>query len=521
MEKNLKQKAKVELAKRELASRKLAHFTTYTKPDYEMIATQDGIGVHERIIEKLEAVERGDIKRLMIFIRPRIWKSELASKRFPTWFLWRNPDKEVVISSYSWDVASNFWRKGREIVQWQEYQNVFPSFKLSKDKSEAANWETVEWGGLYSVWVGGSLTSRGFDIGIIDDPVKDRQEAESPTMQDRIVDWYTSTFYTRRKSQDSAIILMMTRWNVNDLAGYLLEEEKNWGDKWEVLTIPAIDEQWNEIIWEWKWDEWYIKEEKSNVSAKDWAALYQQDPIASSSNIFRLENLRYFLMSDFEKAEGILKKDDLKTIIYVDPAFSSSNSSDDASVFALGKHKITRNYYQLDWYSDTSAPSVTFRAILSMYDRVQLDGYKIDAIYIEDVAINKEQSKFIEDFKTFLKENDRDIIVNSHKPKGKKEDRIKFILEPKTALNAIYLRKDHADPMLVKGIEREMLEFPNWKHDDKIDCLSGAIAVLDSRGEHNIQRVDKPMFHDKMKGKYSWPWSQQMNMQQNKSRFWL
>jgi len=439
-----------ELIDRELANRLLWEFTTYTNPNYEMIATQNGVPIHPRIIEKLEAVERWEIKRLMIFIRPRIWKSELASIRFPNWFLWKNPKKNVVISSYSWDIAANFWRKWRDVVRTPEFQNVFPDFKLSKEKSEASNRETTEWGWLYSVWVWGSLTSRWFDIGIIDDPVKDRQEAESPTTQQRVIDWYTSTFYTRRMNQDSAIIVMMTRWNVNDLAWYLLEEEKNWWDKWEILTIPAIDEQWNSIIWPWKWDEWYIEEEKRNVSAKDWAALYQQDPIASSSNIFRLENLRYYFQSDFERADWILKKDDLKNIIYVDPAFSTSKHSDEAVVVALWKHKISWNYYELDWYADTSAPSVTFRAILAMYDRVEMDWYKIDAIYIEDVSLNKDQSKFIEDFKTFLKENDRYIIVNNHKPKGKKEDRIKFTLEPKTAVNAIHLRKDMSDPLFNK-----------------------------------------------------------------------
>jgi len=506
-----------ELIRRELASRKLWNFTTYTNINYEMVATQNWQWIHQRIIDKLEAVERWEIKRLMIFIRPRVWKSELTSLRFPTWYLWRHPDKRVIVSSYGSDLASDFGRKAREIVRSPEYQNVFTDTKLSKDKAEGWNWETTKGGWMYTVWVWGALTGKWFDIGIIDDPVKDRMEAESATTQQRVIDWYTSTFYTRRMNQDSAIIVMMTRWNINDLAWYLLEEEKNWGDKWDVLTIPAIDEQWNAIVWPGKWDEWYIEEEKKNVSAKDWAALYQQDPIASSSNIFRLENLRYYLQSDFERADGILKKEDLKNIIYVDPAFSSSSKSDEATVMAVWKHKITGNYYQLDWYADTSAPSITFRAILAMYDRVQIDWYKIDAIYIEDVSLNKDQSKFIEDFKAYLKENDRYIIVNPHKPKGKKEDRIKFTLEPKTAVNAIHFRKDMADPLFIKGIERQMVEFPNGKHDDRIDCLNWAVTVLDTKWEMQGFKQEPPKFVNRMTGQYM----QNGRNVNNGNRFWL
>lgn len=472
-----------ELIDRELSTRLLSSFTLYTKPDYQMIAKQGDKYIHQQIIDKLEAVERWEIKRLMIFIRPRVWKSELASIRFPIWCLGRKPKRKIIISSYWADLASDFWRKAKQEVESTAFKNIFPDFALSKDKKEWGNWETSEWWWVYTVWVWWATTWKGFDIGIIDDPVKDRMEAESPTTQQRIIDWYTSTFYTRRQSQNSAIILMMTRWNVNDLAWYLLNEEKNWGDKWEVLVIPAIDDEWNAIVWDWKWDEWYIEEEKSNVSPKDWAALYQQDPIASSSNIFKLSDLRYYLQSDFERADWILKKEDLRCILSVDPAFSSSWTSDDAVIIGIGKHKISGNYYQLDWYADTSAPSLTFQAILSMYDKLSLEWFKIDYINIESVRINKDQTKFIQDFKQFLKSKDRYITVNEYEPKGKKEDRIKFNLEPKIALNAVYLRKDMSDKSFIRRLEDQLYNFPNSKKDDIMDCLTQAVHSFELRWE--------------------------------------
>lgn len=482
------EEAKKELAFRELARRKLTYYIQYTMPSYEMTAFQwekDNL-VHPRLIEKLEAVERWDIKRLMVFIRPRMGKSELVSKRFPSWCLGRNPNRNIIVSSYGYDLASDFGRKTKQIVQSQEFHNIFQSFELSKDKKEGWNWETKEQWGYYSVGVWWALTGKWWDILIIDDPVKNREEAESPVYQQKVIDWYTSTFYTRKQSQNSAIIVMLTRWNKNDLAGYLLDEMANGWEQWDVLSIPAIDEDGNEIIWPGKWDKWHIEDERNNISPKDWAALYQQDPISSSSNIFDMSKLRYYLQSDFERADGILKKEDLRCGIFVDPAFSTSGASDDAVILGFGKHKISGNYYQLDGYAETSSPSKTFQGILAMYDRLTLEWYKIDYISVEDVKINKDQTKFLEDFKKYLKENNRYIIVNSFFPSGKKEDRIKFTLEPKISLSAIFLRKDMQDKSFVRRLEQQLSDFPNNKHDDIIDCLAQAIHVLDTK---NIEPV--------------------------------
>lgn len=490
-----KQDAQKELALRELSVRKLDYFTKYTKPDYEMIARQWERHIHKQIIDKLEAVERWDIKRLMIFCPPRLGKSELVSKRFPAWCLGRNPNRNIIVASYWQDLASDFWRKTKQIVTEQPFLNIFPDFELSKDKKEWWNWETRQQWWYYSVGVGGALTGKWWDILIIDDPVKNREEAESQTIQSRNIDWYTSTFYTRKQSQDSAIILMCTRWNPNDLPGYLLKESENGWEKWDILVIEAIDDKWEEIVWDWKWDKWYMENERRNLSKKDWAALYQQDPINSASNIFSLSDLCYYNQSDFEKSDGILKKQDLTCILSIDPAFSSSNKSDDAVIMWIWQHNISKNFYQIDWYAETSAPSKTFYAILSMYDRMMVDWYKIKCLVVEDVSINREQTKFIEDLRSFLKENSRNIIVNVYKPKMKKEDRIKFILEPKVSLHAIHIRKDMADKSFTRKIEDQLYEFPNWKHDDVIDCLCQWIDYLDKKWV--LEDVPKPQSYER------------------------
>lgn len=204
-----------------------------------------------------------------------------------------------------------------------------------------------------------------------------------------------------------------------------------------------------------------MEHERSTLSAKDWAALYQQDPIASSSNIFKLSDLRRYLMSDFEKADGILKKSDLRCVMYVDPATSTRKDSDDAAVFIMAKHRITGCYYQIDSYADTSAPSKTYAAMLAMFDKAEMDGFKIPCIDVEDARLNKDQTEFIEGFRRYLRERGRYITVNALPSKGKKEDRIKFILEPRLSINSVFLRSDMPDASINRKIESQMLDFPN------------------------------------------------------------
>ena len=211
-------------------------------------------------------------------------------------------------------------------------------------------------------------------------------------------------------------------------------------------------------------------------------------------------------MSDFEKEWAILKKEDFVCGVYVDPAFSSSKSSDDASVTWFWKHKISNCFYWFEYYADVWAPSRTFRATIAIYDRMEQDWLKPKYICIEDVPINKDQTKFINDFKAYLREIDRmDILVIVHKPRGKKEDRIKFVLEPVTAINALYLRKDYPDKAVMLKIEDQMMDFPNGKYDDIIDNITMAVTDLQKKKLEDSQKPKGKTFHNKMNWRMSWP----------------
>lgn len=474
-----KKEIEKELAMREMARRSFHFFLKYVFIWFDDSAYQGSVDnkLHWKIITKLMWVERWDIKRLSINCPPRLWKSIITSQYFAARLLWRSPDKKIIQASYWSDLSNDFGRKTKQITQSQEFKNIFPDFELAKDKREWGNWETSKWWGYYSVWVWWATTGKWADLLIIDDPVKDRIEADSPTTQQRNIEWYDSVASTRLQSQDSAIIVIMTRWNINDLWWYI-EREEDW---WDKVTIKWIDDQWNEIIRPWKRDEWYMRSIKEKMIPKNWEALYQQDPIAATDWIFRREYFDYFLLSDFEREDWILKKQDLNIWLIIDPAFSSSSSSDDAVIIALWEHQISKHKYLIDWYADTSAPSRTIAWVISMYNRLVMDWFSVKFISVESVTINKDQTKFVDDLKRSLVENGINCPLHIYEPKTKKEDRIKFNLEAPMSQRALKINRNITDKTFVPKLESQFLDFPNWKHDDIVDDISQWFEVFTKR----------------------------------------
>lgn len=174
-----------------LARRSLLRFTEYTNPLYRRAQH------HEQIAAKLEAVERGEIDRLMIFMPPRHGKSELASKRFPAWCIGRDPKRQIIAASYNSDLASDFGRNVRNLVAEPEFGQVFPGVSLATDSAAANRMNTNHGGAYVAAGVGTAVTGRGANIALIDDPFKDREEADSERRRETVWDWYRSTLYTR------------------------------------------------------------------------------------------------------------------------------------------------------------------------------------------------------------------------------------------------------------------------------------------------------------------------------------
>ena len=283
----LKKRLGKELLARRDARKNLESFYKYTFDDFVP-------GEHiTQICDALDRVEKGECKRLIISLPPRHSKSETSSVRFPAWFLGKHPTKRIVLASYSESLAAEQSRKCKAVFTSDKYELLFPAtapHQLNKTyKTADKEWQTFQRGDFYSVGVGGGLTGRGFDIGIIDDFVKDRQEANSDLCKERVKSWYQSTFYTRAEP-DAAIIIIATRWAVDDLIGFLIEEEKSGGEQWEKISMPAVDED-NNPLWPARFDYKKLMKIKKSVGNFEWSALYQGRPTLRHGNRFIMTNV--------------------------------------------------------------------------------------------------------------------------------------------------------------------------------------------------------------------------------------
>lgn len=272
-----------------LARRNFRDFITYINPSYEVKF------FHQHIIDRLQAFERGEMKRLMVFMPPQHGKSQLTSRLLPAYLLGKDPRRKIIIASYSATIAHEFARDVKNYVSSLEYKEVFPETNIGRSKEVEGSFSDASYyyhtsphkGFVYAVGRGGSLTSKTMDIGIIDDPLKDREEAMSINTRDKLWQWYVDVFRTRMHN-DSQELLIQTRWDKDDLGGRLLEKE---GDKWEVIIFPALKtkdfspydhRKEGEALWPEKHSVERILDQKAKSEAT-FNALYQQDPKPNSA----------------------------------------------------------------------------------------------------------------------------------------------------------------------------------------------------------------------------------------------
>lgn len=259
----------------------LLDFTTQTYPRYTAAPH------HRLLAAALERVERGELKRLMVFMPPRHGKSELASVRFPAWYLGRNPDRRIIAAAYGGNLANKFSRRTRNLIASPVYQRIFPGTEVAGDAAAVQFWAIKDRDGQYNAaGVGGGITGEGANLLLIDDPVKDAQDAMSLTVREGTWEWYVSTAYPRLDDANGAIVLIQTRWHEDDLAGKLLAEAADGGDQWHVIRLPAIAEDNDplgrvrgEALWPVRFPAERLAEiERIEKPRGWWEALYQQTP---------------------------------------------------------------------------------------------------------------------------------------------------------------------------------------------------------------------------------------------------
>jgi len=440
---------------------------------------------HLLIADYLERVEKGEIKRLIIEMPPRYGKSQLSSINFPAWYLGRNPNKEIITSSYSSDLASDFGQKTRDLVRDKAYQIIFPEVRLKEDTQSKNKWMTKQGGSYISTGVGSSITGRGANLLLIDDPVKNREDANSETIRNKTWDWFTSTAFTRL-SPDGAIILIQTRWHLDDLAGRIQEMDED--NEWTLLSLPGIaveDEVWNikgkeykrkegEALWESRYSLKDVLKIKKQIGIYDFNSLYQQNPVNSESQIFKREWFTYYDKLD------ILNKE-LEVYVMVDLAISELANADNTSIQVIGKEKNTQAIYILEDYTGKINPRQIIEYLFNIKQKYM---NKLISVGIESVAYQKSLMYFI---KEEMQRRGEFFNIIELKASSKKELRIQGLV-PFYENRIIKHRNNGIDDAL----EEELLVFPFGKHDDRIDSL----AYMNQIMEHTKKSTSKSFTPD-------------------------
>jgi len=246
---------------------------------------------HALMAQKFEDIANGKSRRLIINMPPRHTKSEFASYLLPAWYLGRYPDKKIIQCSNTAELAVGFGRKVRNLVSSEVYSKIFPNVSLRADSKAAGRWATNENGDYFAIGVGGTVTGKGADLLIIDDPHSEQEAAlasSDPAVFDKVFEWYTSG-PRQRLQPGGSIVVVMTRWAKRDLTGKICQSiiDRD-GDIWDIISLPAIlptgKPLWPEF---WSLDE--LSKLRDELPLPKWQAQYQQDPTSEEGAIIKRE----------------------------------------------------------------------------------------------------------------------------------------------------------------------------------------------------------------------------------------
>jgi hypothetical protein len=437
---------------------------------------------HEVIADKLqrayERLKSGQSTKLIFELPPRHGKSEEISIKFPAWVLGKDPTLPIITVSYSQDLATVFGLSTKDLMESPNYHALFNS-RLRKDVKAKANWMTTEGGKYFAVGIGGPITGKGFKVGIIDDPFKNKEEANSEVVRESIWAWYTSTFLTREETP-SIMILIMTRWHDDDLVGRVLKQASEDGSikEWDITCFPAISLDNNdyrergEALWPDKYPIDFLERKRRDIGSYDFAALYQQDPVDEGNQEFKKNWFRYATME-------YVKRLKTRCFVTIDPAsamrdkgLKMKNSSDNIGV--------TINYVDREnnWYFKSFKLRVNPKELINF----MFDIY--DETHCEEIGI--EEGVYEQVIKPFLDDEKRKrnkfftVKVLKHR-QTEKNMRIRGLI-PRYEAGTIY----HIDKECIE-LEEELIRFPHAVHDDV--CLDGDTLIKTIKGDIKIKDI--------------------------------
>ncbi len=444
----------------ERARRRLIDFCTFTFVEYRPGR------VHRFIAQQLEAVERGEIKRLMLFCPPRTGKTELLM-RFIAWYLGRNPDREVLYASYGADLA---WEKSaeiRRIVASDEYALLWPGVRLDPQSRSVQRWRIAgRRGVVQAAGVGGSFTGKGGHLIVADDLVKNRAEADSLRYREATWSFFTSTMRTRLEP-GGAIVLVMTRWHEDDVAGRLLRlaDDQAEADQWTVVKLPALAKPFDsaqgadplgrapgEALDPGRYDEGALKQIRATIGSRDWAALFDQEPRVDEGNVFKRPWLKRVPVQPRL----------VRAVVAWDTAYESKEQNDFSAAVLVGQGEDGR-YYVLPLVHERLEFPELVRAAKGVMQR-----FPEATHIIEGKATGKSVRQQL---------RAEGIPLIEVEPAGDKVARAYAVTR--------FFEADLVSLVEGRGVdalEHELLAFPTGAHDDQVDALVYALSRVAGRG---------------------------------------
>lgn len=418
---------------------------------------------------------RGETKRLMVLMPPGSAKSTYASDLFPAWYLAQAPNRRIIAASNTADLAGSFSRRVRGRIR--EHSGLL-GIRLAREAEEL--WATSNGGEYRAAGVGGVITGLRADLGIIDDPVKSRQDADSALVQSRVWDWYWGDFYTRLKPGASQV-LIMTRWAEGDLGGRLEEAE---GDQWRIIRLPAVAEDGGDLLGrapgEWLWaDDGYgfgakLKDDFRSLTnagrTRDWSALYQQRPTPETGDYFQRQWLR--------PAETMPARSTLR--VYGASDYAVTQDGGDFTVHVVVGVDPDRRLWLLDLWRGQASSDVWVDAFCDLVRQWKPIGWAE-----ETGQIRAGVGPFLDQR---MRQRQAHVARTQFPTRGDKSVRAQSI-RGRMALDGLYIPR--VAPWRA-DFEAEMMAFPAGKHDDIVDALGLVGQLLDRMAPGVTPPKDKP-----------------------------
>jgi predicted phage terminase large subunit-like protein len=434
-----------------LARRCLADLGALLVPDYQRAAHV------ETLCQHLEALEAREINRLAVFMPPQHGKSTHVSQLLPSWWLGRRPTDSVVLASYAATLAESHSRRARGFLSHPSWP--FPGVAIADDSAAVGLWSTGSGGSLRAVGVLGGLTGHGADLAVVDDPVKDREEADSELRREAVWTWFNEVLMTRLRP-NAAVLLTMTRWHEDDLGGRVLDGPG--GGEWTVLSLPALAEEDDPLgraegdaLWPERYGTDELETRRVSQGSRSFAALYQQSPTSAEGGTFK----RAWLEGRYETLP-----EELHVVVGVDASFGKGVGSDYSALVTVGTDGT--RFFVLD----TERGRWEFNTLVERIKRVARE-YHPAAVLVEDAAAGQSAIQELH--------RESDLPVVAVKPQGSKLARAESVSPLLEAGRVLF---PSVNPPWKDELVEELASFPSGKHDDQVDALVYALMRLRERG---------------------------------------